>query len=58
VHQRHTTVPRAELTHTELCGGVARRLNDSKYGLQCGVFTHDWDKARALPSMQLHLLGS
>jgi acyl-CoA reductase-like NAD-dependent aldehyde dehydrogenase len=31
-------------------------VNDSKYGLQCGVFTHDWDKARALPSTQLHLL--
>ena len=24
---------------------VGRRVNDSKYGLQAGVFTHDLDKA-------------
>jgi hypothetical protein len=49
----YAAVPCAAYTRTEERGGAACRVNDSKYGLQCGVFTHDWDKARALLSMQL-----
>ena len=35
-------------------GGCVCRVNDSKYGLQAGIFTHDLDKVRPLLTNLAH----